>query len=68
MSDLKARASRELNRQGADSNSKRWTRHGSTRYLLDEESVARAIRYTLEEQGSPMATYDGRCMDERSQI
>ena len=58
MSDLKARASRELNRTGTDANDKRWTRHGSTRHLFDDASVAAAVAYTLDEQGSPMAVYD----------
>ena len=60
MSDLKARASRELNRLGTDNSVKRWTRHGSTRHLFDEASVAAAVAYTLDEQGPPMATYDPR--------
>ncbi|MFN0054392.1 MAG: transposase [Planctomycetales bacterium] len=60
MSDLKARASRELNRLGTDASEKRWTRHGSTRYLFDEASVAAAVAYTLGEQGTPMAVYDPR--------
>ena len=59
MSDLKARASRELNRSGTDANEKRWARHGSTRHLLDEATVAAAVAYTLDEQGSPMAVYRG---------
>jgi len=60
MSDLKARASRELNRSGTDTNAKRWTRHGSTRHLFDDASVDAAVAYTLDEQGSPMAVYDPR--------
>ncbi len=60
MSDLKARASRELNRFGTDANAKHWTRHGSTRHLFDERSVAAAVAYTLDEQGPRMAIYDPR--------
>ena len=60
MSDLKARASRELRRSGTDANDKRWTRHGSTRHLFDEASVAAAVAYTLDEQGVSMAIYDPR--------
>jgi REP element-mobilizing transposase RayT len=60
MSDLKARASRELNLQSSVNNARRWTRHGSTRYLFDEASVAAAVAYTLDEQGPPMAIYDPR--------
>lgn len=73
MSDLKARASRDLNRaegaahgaahtkgETAAATFKRWTRHGSTRYLFDEHSVAAAVAYTLDGQGAPMAVYDPR--------
>jgi REP element-mobilizing transposase RayT len=60
MSDLKARASRELNRSGTDSNAKRWTRHGSTRHLFDDAAVDAAVAYTLDEQGPAMAVFDSR--------
>ena len=61
MSDLKARASRELTRAGFDdANRRRWTRHGSTLHLFDEAAVADKIDYTLNRQGVPMAWYDGR--------
>lgn len=60
MSDLKARASRELNRSGADANEKRWTRHGRTRHLFNDDAVAAAVAYTLDEQGTPMAVFDSR--------
>ena len=66
MSDLKSRASRNLNRAGTDINTKRWTRHGSTRHLFDDTSVAAAVAYTLDEQGSPMATYDPRPKEPRT--
>ena len=66
MSDLKSRASRDLNRAGTDISTKRWTRHGSTRHLFDDTSVAAAIAYTLDEQGSPMATYDPRPKEPRT--
>ena len=66
MSDLKARASRELNRreraahEASGNPAKRWTRHGSTRHLFNDASVAAAVAYTLDEQGPPMAVYDPR--------
>jgi len=61
MSDMKARASRELTRGGfGDADRKRWTRHGSTLYLFDAALVADKIDYTLHRQGAPMAYYDGR--------
>ena len=61
MSDMKARASRALTRAGCDdANRRRWTRHGSTLHLFDEEAVADKIDYTLNRQGAKMAWYDGR--------
>ena len=61
MSDMKARASRELTRAGFDdAKRKRWTRHGSTLHLFDEATVADKVDYTLNRQGAPMAFYDGR--------
>src|SRR5207247_959609 len=58
MSDLKARASRDLNQAGFDrAQRKRWTRHGSTRHLFRDEDVEGKIRYTLDEQGERMAWY-----------
>lgn len=66
LSDLKARASRDLNRAGTDANIKRWTRHGSTGHLFSDESVAAAVSYTLDEQGPPMAVYDPRNKEPRT--
>jgi len=66
MSDLKACASRELNRSGTDANERRWTRHGSTRHLFDDVAVAAAVAYTLDEQGPPMAVYDPRTKEPRT--
>jgi REP element-mobilizing transposase RayT len=58
MSDLKARASRDLSRSRFDhADRRRWARHGSTRHLFEEEHVEAAIRYTLDEQGPRMAWY-----------
>lgn len=65
MSDLKSRASRELNRAGFDdAHRRRWTRHGSTRHLYREDEVEAAIRYTLDEQGERMACYAVRTPEE----
>ena len=36
---------------------KRWTRHGSTRYLWNEEQLHRAIEYVLYQQGPAMAVF-----------
>jgi REP element-mobilizing transposase RayT len=58
MSDLKARASRELTAAGFDHvERRRWTRHGSTRHLFCEDEVEAKIHYTLDEQGERMAWY-----------
>lgn len=61
MSDIKAWSSRRLREatnEPADRD--RWTQHGSTRYLNDEDSVLRAVAYVLDEQGTPMAIYPHR--------
>jgi REP element-mobilizing transposase RayT len=64
MSDMKARASRELTRTGFDgATRRRWTRHGSTLHLFSEASVVEKIDYTLNQQGTRMAYYDGREAD-----
>ncbi len=58
MSDMKARASRELTLAGFDNAARRrWTRHGSTLHLFHEEEVEAKIRYTLDQQGERMAWY-----------
>jgi REP element-mobilizing transposase RayT len=55
MNDFKAYASRALNASGFDHpKRKRWTRHGSTRYINDETYLAAAINYVLNKQGEPM--------------
>ncbi|MCI0705314.1 MAG: transposase [Planctomycetia bacterium] len=65
MVDFKAYASRRLKeRLGESAERKRWTQHGSTRYLWNEEHVAAAVEYTVNEQGIPMAVYDGRVQSE----
>jgi|ERR1019366_1175343 REP element-mobilizing transposase RayT len=61
MSDFKAYASRRLKeRLNENAVAKRWTQHGSTRYLWKEEDVAAKVEYVLNGQGNPMAVYDGR--------
>jgi hypothetical protein len=60
MTEFKAYATRALNRISTDMRQKHWTRHGSTRWLNTEESLGRAIEYTVAEQGETMAVYDGR--------
>lgn len=61
MSDFKAYASRRLKERLAEPpDCKRWTQHGSTRYLWNEEQVRSQIEYVLDGQGTPMALHDGR--------
>jgi REP element-mobilizing transposase RayT len=51
MGALKARATRELRRCGLiDAQARCWSRHGSTRYLWNEESVALACAYVLDQR------------------
>jgi len=57
--DVKANASRTLDRTGLDSPARRrWTYHGSTRYLWEDEHVGAAIHYVVREQGEPMAVWE----------
>ena len=58
MNEFKAYASGALNQltsEGPDR--KRWSRHGSTRWLWKEEDVSHALRYVVEEEGNPMALF-----------
>jgi REP element-mobilizing transposase RayT len=50
MHDFKAYSTRALGAGG-----KRWTRHGSTRYLWTPNDIADAIRCVAEGQGQAMA-------------
>ena len=59
MNDLKSYASRCLNQRGTDElGRKRWTRHGSTRWLRTPDAVWAAIRYVIDKQGEPMAVFE----------
>lgn len=59
MSDFKAYASRSLNRLRLDEpNRKRWTRHGSTRWLWKPQHVSAAVQYVVAEQGDPMSVFE----------
>jgi REP element-mobilizing transposase RayT len=58
MNDFKSYSSRALNKAGFDhAERKRWTRHGSTRYVNEEGYLAAAINYVLNKQGEPMARW-----------
>jgi REP element-mobilizing transposase RayT len=54
MRDLKAYASRALNREGAR---RRWARGGNASRLPDPNAVRAAVRYVVDGQGPPMAVY-----------
>jgi REP element-mobilizing transposase RayT len=67
MSDFKAYASRRLKeRLGEPADCKRWTQHGSTRYLWTAQEVADKVEYTVNGQGTPQAVFDGREQVERA--
>ena len=58
LNELKAYASRSLNKSGFDkAERRRWARHGSTRYLWDRDDVAAATKYVADQQGDPLAVY-----------
>jgi REP element-mobilizing transposase RayT len=60
MNDFKAYASRRLNEAGGEPpGRRRWTRHGSTRYLWTEAEVRAAVEYVVLRQGRSMAVYPG---------
>jgi REP element-mobilizing transposase RayT len=60
MRTCKANASKRLNQAGFETaDRKRWTAHGSTRYLWNEQTVNEKIHYTLHGQGDVMEVYDG---------
>jgi REP element-mobilizing transposase RayT len=60
LSDLKRYASRALNHLAEDEpDRKRWSHHGSTRWLWKDDDVREAMRYVVEEQGEPMAVFNG---------
>lgn len=61
MNTIKSYASRRLNEVGLDgSRIKRWTRHGSTRYLWKEAEVEATIQYVVYEQGLPMSVFENK--------
>jgi REP element-mobilizing transposase RayT len=56
---LKRYASSALNCANIDgARTKRWTRHGSTRYLWDERNVSVVMHYVVNLQGEPMAVHE----------
>ncbi len=58
MTDLKAYASRRLREStGESADRDRWTQHGSTRWINDEEGLIHAIEYVLNGQGEPISRF-----------
>jgi valyl-tRNA synthetase len=69
MNDFKSYASRSMrndprSERAATVTERTWTRHGSTRYLNDEQSANAAIYYVLHDQGEDLGgVIDGRTLD-----
>jgi REP element-mobilizing transposase RayT len=58
LNDFKAYASRRLTEAGFDTRERRrWTRHGSTKYIWDDAYLQNAANYALNEQGERMEWY-----------
>jgi len=58
MNDFKIWCSRRLRETFNESADRdRWTQHGSTRYLFEEDKIIEKIDYVLNEQGEPMEWY-----------
>lgn len=58
MNSFKAYATRTLRDKGMlNHNSKVWARHGSTKYLWNEEQLERAIDYVLYGQGDELPSF-----------
>lgn len=54
LTQSKSWSTRRLREAGLVASDQRvWTRHGSTRWLNDEQSVAAAVRYVTEAQDQP---------------
>ena len=61
MNDLKSWATRRMAEAGLlPKGVKAWARHGSTRYLWNDQAVAQAIDYVMNQQGAELAGANGR--------
>ena len=59
MNSFKANSTRKMVERGVwQQGVKPWSRHGSTRYLWSENSVARAIDYVINCQGADLPSFD----------
>ncbi len=64
MNMLKSYASRALNKYDSKNKArKKWSTHGSTRYLWNGAVTEAAIHYVLHEQGVPMEMYENKSRD-----
>jgi REP element-mobilizing transposase RayT len=60
--DLKSYASRALVKSGLETSDRpKWAKHGSTRWLWEEDELHRAIDYVLNGQGADMEVH--RCLE-----
>ncbi len=60
MNELKAWSSRRLREQlGEPADRRRWTKHGSTKWLWTTDELRDRIDYTLDRQGVRLEHYDG---------
>jgi REP element-mobilizing transposase RayT len=58
LADFKAYASRRLREAFQETaDRKRWTEHGSTRYLWKEAEVTAATQYVVDGQGTPLEVF-----------
>jgi len=58
MTEFKAYATRSLvAAHPQEAKRKRWSRHGSTRYVFDDKGLEAVVRYVIEGQGEAMAVY-----------
>ena len=58
MNEFQSYASRELNQLTSERpDRRRWARHGSTRWLWNDEDVRHALQYVVDEQGESMALF-----------
>jgi REP element-mobilizing transposase RayT len=59
MSDFKSWGSRRLREAFEErADRERWTEHGSTKYLWNDDALTKAVKYVVAGQGGPMAVYD----------
>ncbi len=66
---LKSNATLALSElDGTPTRTRRWTRHGSTRYLWKESHLLGAIEYVTRRQGEPMAVFEAPLVTTRGSV